>query len=373
METLASIAKWLLAAPRGLFAHTRLILAIHALGIFALCLYPQQLPGQEDEKPPEAKPPTASDPASPDALKEGTLDLSARIYLPDKNGIPRLVPNVRLSDVYELTTSQGRRGDGDSLPAYKFDQFVVEAKVDGKVVDLRNRVTLTLNEAAQKVTSVPLRLQSFLLTQVPEFEGPGTSQLQLGRSELPGYVWWLQAEPKTTHTVTLVGQSSVQSEGDRQSLQLTLPGVLATVELTLPATFQDVVARGQGGEQLTEQVKDGSRLVSIRCNGGDLNISWRTGSASQPSLGAIELTNNTRWTIDDPASTWEADSELSVRAHGDNPVDKLVVELPVGAEWIPSDIPQPLQYAISKEEPTAAKTTNRLIVKHGPPGAGCVG
>ncbi|MCC6512305.1 MAG: hypothetical protein IT423_24620 [Pirellulaceae bacterium] len=326
----------------------------------SICLAARPAGAQDEERPPEPKPtepkPAEPKPADittyPDVLKEGTLDLSARVYLPDGRNKPFFFPNMRVGELLDMSRAQARRAEGGDLPTYTFDELTVEAQVNGDVADIRSRVRITLNETALKVTDIPLRLQSCLLSEPVKFEGQGKSQCQVGRNEQPGYTWWLQAEPNSTHMATLVGQTVVQTEGERQSLQITLPVALATIELTLPPSSQDVSVRGQGGELLREEPAVGSRKVSIQCQGGDINVSWRTTNESKLVVGAVEATSKTRLRIDDPRDPWEADTEISLRAHGEATVDSLIIDLPEGAQWIQSATSPTEQYSISAEDPT---------------------
>ena len=313
---------------------------------------------QDDEKPPEPRP--ADVPNLPDVLKEGTLELKARLYLPDGKGEPRFVPNLRLGDLLDMVRAEASRSEGADLPTYTFDELTLEARVGADAANVTARARVTLNENALPVTSIGLRLQSCQLSQPISFEGEGKSQWQVGRSE-PGYTWWLRAEPNTTHTATLVGQSVLVSEGDRQSLPLSLPPAPTTVELVLPANCQDVRARGPGGELLRSEPNDddNEHKVVVRCNGGDINLSWRNGTAGTPTAGAAVATSETRLKIDDPREVWEAETEFTLRAFGEAPVETLTVELPLGAQWLPSPATVTEQFTIREITSTTNETSEQ--------------
>lgn len=306
---------------------------------------------EEEVQPPE--PPAADVPVLPDVLKEGTLELKARLYLPDGKGDPRFVPNMLLGDLLDMIRAQASRSEGADLPTYSFDNLAVQAKIDSDVADVTARAQVTLGENALPVTAIGLRLHSCQLSQPIEFEGGGQSQWQVGRSE-PGYTWWLKAEPNTTHHATLVGQSVLVTEGDRQSLPLSLPAAPVTIDLYLPAGCQDVRVRGQGDELLRSEANEGAQKYVVRCNGGDINISWRSGNDGQPVVGAAAATSETTLRIDDPREAWEAESEIKLRAYGESPIDSLTIELPEGARWLPSPPTSTEQYTITEVQPTAA-------------------
>ena len=305
---------------------------------------------QEDEKPPEPRP--ADIPNLPDVLKEGTLELKARLYLPDGKGDPRFVPNMRLGDLLDMERAQALRSEGADLPTYTFDELKVTARVGAEVADIAAHAKITLSENAMAVTQIGLRLQSCQLSEPITFSGDGKSQWQVGSKE-PGYVWWLKAEPNTSHSATLTGQSAVVSEGDRQSLSLALPAASVTIEAYLPANCQDVRVRRQGDELLHSESRNGEHKVLVRCTGGDVNISWRSGNDGKPVTGAAEATSKTRIRIADPREAWDGETTLTVQAYGQSPVDTLIVDLPEGAEWLPIPSSTTEQFIIEEVPSTA--------------------
>lgn len=307
---------------------------------------------QDDEKPPEPRP--IDVPNLPDVLKEGTLELKARLYLPDGKGDPRFVPNMLLGDLLDMERAQASRSEGAELPTYTFDEFKVTVRVGGEVADITARAKITLSETAMAVTQIGLRLQSCQLSEPITFEGEGKSQWQVGSKE-PGYIWWLKGAPNTSHAATLVGQSVVVSEGDRQSLSLSLPAAPVTIEAFLPANCQEVRVRGHGDELPRTEVRDGEHKVVVRCSGGDVSISWRGGSEGKPIAGAAEATSKTSLRIADPREAWDGATTIAVRAYGESP-DTLTIELPEGAEWLPMPSSTPNQFTIELLPTTATNT-----------------
>ena len=310
----------------------------------------------QDEDPPEPR--TNETPAPPDVLKDGTFDLSTRVYLLDKRNRPVFVPTT-FEQYLDRATAAARRAEGGDAPHYAFDEFFVQARALGKVADVEARVKITLNELARKNNEIPLRLHTCLLTEKAKFEGAGTSQIQVGSSTQPGYTWSLQAESNTMHSVKLVGQSVVQTDGDRHFLPFALPAALCTVQLTLPANIQDIMVRGQGGELTSDEPVEGGRRLSIKSLGGDLNVSWRTGNESKSAVAAAEARSMTTLRIDDPREAWLGDSSITVTAQGDAPIESLVVELPEGSERLASDKQRPDQYTLVVDEKNPRKLTIR--------------
>ena len=314
----------------------------------------------QDEDPPEPR--TNETPAPPDVLKDGTFDLSTRVYLLDKRNRPVFVPTT-YEQYLDKATAAARRAEGGDAPHYTFDEFVVQARVTGKLADVETRVKVTLNELARKNTDIPLRLQNCLLSEKATFEGAGQSQVQVGLNTQPGYTWLLQAESNTMHSARLVGQSVVQTEGDRQILPFALPAALCTVQVTLPANIQDVKVLGQGGELISDEPIEGGRRVTVKSLGGDLTVSWRTGSDSKSAVGAAEAQSSTSLRINDPREPWLADSLITVTAHGDSPLETLVVELPEGSERLATDKQRPDQYSIIVDEKNPRKLTIRAAAR----------
>ncbi len=314
----------------------------------------------QDENPPETRPPEPLTP--PDVFKDGTLDLSGRVYILDSRNKPVFVPTT-FEQYLDRAADAARRADGGDAPRYTFDEFLVQARVVGKVAEVDARVKVTLNELARKITDISLRLQSCMLTQKAAFAGDGKSQIQVGRNSQPGYTWWLQADASTTHTATLTGQSVVQTDGDRQSLLVALPAALCTVQVSLPANIQDIVVRGQGGELTSDEPIEGGRRVTIKSQGGDLNVSWRNGSDSKPATGAVEAISKTRLSIDDPREPWLAETLINLRTYGDSPIDTLVVELPEGSQMLPADKQALDQYTIVVDEANPRKLTIRAAAR----------
>lgn len=310
----------------------------------------------QDEDPPEPRP--NETPAPPDVLKDGTFDLSTRVYLLDKRNRPVFVPTT-YEQYLDKATAAARRAEGGDAPHYTFDEFFVQARVVGKVAEVEARVNITLNELARKITDIPLRLHSCLLTEKVTFEGAGKSQIQVGRNAQPGYTWWLQAESNTLHSAKLLGQSVVQSDGDRQSLSVALPSAVCTLQVILPPNIQDMVVRGQGGELISDEPIDGGRRVTIKSQGGDLTVSWRTGSDTKSAVGAAEAFSVTSLRIDDPREAWTAESLITVTAHGDSPIESLVVELPEGSERLATDKQVAEQYTLVVDEKNPRKLTIR--------------
>ncbi len=298
-------------------------------------------------------------------LKDGTLDLTARVYILDSRNKPVFVPTT-YEQYIDRASEAARRAEGGDAPRYTFDEFLVTVRVAGKVADVESRIKVTLNDLARKITDIPLRLQSCLLTERATFEGDGKSQIQVGRNGQPGYTWWLQASPSSTHSARLVGQSVVQSDGDRQSLLVALPAAVCTVQVTLPSNIQDIVVRGQGGELTSDDPIAEGRRVTIKSQGGDLNISWRTGSDAKPMAGAAEAISKTRLRIDDPREPWLVESLISVRSHGDTPLETLVVELPEGSQLLPADKQAVDQYSLVVDENNPRKLTIRTLSRANP-------
>lgn len=314
----------------------------------------------QDENPPESRPPEPVMP--PDVFKDGTLDLSGRIYILDSRNKPVFVPTT-FEQYLDRAADAARRADGGDAPRYSFDEFLVQARVVGKVADLDARVKVTLNDLPRKITEISLRLQSCMLTQKPTFESNGKSQIQVGRNGKPGYTWWLQADATTTHTATFVGQSVVQSDGDRQSLLVALPATMCTVQVSLPANIQDIIVRGQGGELTSDEPFEGGRRVTIKSQGGDLNVSWRTGGDSKPAAGAVEAMSKTRLSIDDPHQPWLAETLINLRSYGDSPIDSLVVELPEGSQLLPADKQSVDPYTVVVDETNPRKLTVKAAAR----------
>lgn len=314
----------------------------------------------QDEDPPEPKQSEANTP--PDVLKDGTLDLTARVYILDSKNKPVFVPTT-YEQLLDRAADAARRADGGDAPRFAFDEFLVQARVVGKVADVEARVKVTLNELVRKRTEIALRLQSCLLTEKPVFDGNGKSQIDVGRTAQLGYTWSLQADANTSHSVRLVGQSVIQTDGDRQSLLVSLPPTISTVQVSLPANIQDIIVRGQGGELTSDEPIEGGRRVTIKSQGGDLNVSWRTGSDSKPAAGAAEAISNTSLRINDPREPWLAESSITVRTHGDTSIESLVVELPEGSEWMPAEKQPTDRYSFVVDEANPRKLTLRAAAR----------
>ncbi len=341
--------------------HTAIAAACSGLVLLIGCLISQASACAQEQDPPETRPTETS--APPDILKDGTLDVTARVYMLDSRNRPFYVPNLTYEQYLDSASAASRRAEGGDAPNYKIDQFVVDAKVNGKVAEVQNQVKLTLNELARKITDVPLRLQTCLLTEPPKFEGEGKSQLQVGLNSQPGYTWWLQAETNTTHAVTLKGQTAIQSDNDRQSILFALPLALCTVHVDLPANIQDIVVRGQGGEVTSDEPVEGGRRITIKSQGGDINVSWRIGSEAKPTAAAAEAISTTRLRVDDPRGPWIVESVINLRAHGDSRMETLVVDLPEGSQWLASDNPTDDQYTVIADETNPRKLTLRASAR----------
>ncbi len=310
----------------------------------------------QEEDPPEPRPSEA--PAAPDVLKDGTLDLTARVYMLDSRNRPVFVPTT-YEQYLDKASAAARRAEGGDAPHYAFDEFTVQARVVGKVADIDARIKITLNELARKVTDIPLRMQSCLLTEKVTFEGEGKSQIQVGRNAQPGYTWWLQAETNTMHAARLVGQSVVQTDGDRQSLLVNLPAAMCSIQVGLPTNAQDIMVRGQGGELTSDELNSSGRRITIKSQGGDVNISWRTGGDNKPAAGAAEAISKTRLRVDDPREAWLAETTINLRAHGDTTVETLVVELPEGSQYTAADKQISDPYVVNADENNPRKLTIR--------------
>ena len=212
----------------------------HSCQVLASLLLTSALLAQETERPQD---PRAADlPSLPDVLKEGTLKLDARLYLPDNKGEPRFVPNMLLSDLLDLANADASRLEGAALPTYTFDELKLDVQIAASLANITAQATVTLNSNALPVTDIPLRLQSCQLSEPINFVGNGKSQWQIGRKE-PGYTWCLQAEPNSTHVAKLTGQSALNLEGDRQSLQLTLPSARTTIAAQAPSAVHGVLEK----------------------------------------------------------------------------------------------------------------------------------
>ena len=320
----------------------------------------------QDEDPPEPKPATET-PAPPDILKDGTLDVTARVYILDSRNRPVFVPTT-YEQYIDKASAAARRAEGGDAPLFKFDELSVDATVQGKVAEVHTEVKITLNELARKVTDIPipLRLQSCLLTRPIEFKGEGKSLPQVGRDH-PGYTWWLQAEPNTQHSATLVGQTAVQVEGDRQLIQFALPATVSTVQVTLPANIQDIKVRGQGGEVTSDEPMENGRRVMIKSLGGDIQVSWRNSNDAKPTVAAAEATSITRLRVDDdPREPWLAETVIKLRSHDESPkspIETLTVELPEGSEWLPIENQSGEQYDLVLDANNPRKATVRAATR----------
>ncbi len=296
----------------------------------------------QDEDPPEPRPNEL--PAPPDVLKDGTFDLTTRVYLLDKRNRPVFVPTTY--EQYLDKDIAARRAEGGDAPSTRSMSFWCRP-CGGKVAEVEARVKITLNELSRKNTDIPLRLQNCLLTEKVAFEGVGTSQIQVGAT-LSG----LHLEFASRNQHDAFGQTGRPKrypiDGDRHTLPSLCRPALCTVQVMLPANIQDIMVRGPGGELTNDEPIEGGRRLTIKSQGGDLSISWRTGSDSKSAVGAAEAKSSTTLRIDDPREAWLAESLITVTA-ADSPIETLVVELPEGSERLASDKKRPEQFAIPEQ------------------------
>ncbi|MFO1062586.1 MAG: hypothetical protein U0892_01760 [Pirellulales bacterium] len=292
-------------------------------------------------------------PKLPEVLKEGTVPLQARVYLPDGRGEPRFVPNIRFAEFLEIMSAQAARTEGSSLPGTTFEAVECRVNVNGKLCDIGARVRIAVSPEAPPVSVIELGFGNCRLAKAPTFEGEGTSLWQVSPKQA-GYVWWLKASPSTAHTAVLEGQALVTTDGDREVLELSVPAAPTTLSLEIPKHYTDVRLKAASGEIIDRISGTDTDTIQVRSSGGPMSLNWQVGTVGKRNVGATEIKSRTVLQVDDPRSSWEADSKITLRQFGDAPSDMFTVVLPPGSAWLPLPLSLTQQYSVTLEGPDAA-------------------
>ncbi len=332
---------------------------LRALLLFAVCFqYLQVVAAQEAEQDESPAAPKLSNPtALPNVLSEGTLDLKLRLYLPDEQGNPVLLPSERLEDYVEYKRKQkAQASPRGQLPSYVIDEVVVTAQVNKSYAVMSAKFDVTLSDTEAAMASIPLRFDSCQLTETPSLTGEGVSLVEVRGTDV-GYRWFIQGLPASKHSAVLRGEAVVTREGERNELKISLPLARSTVSVKLPPKVIDENVRGQGGE-IVERIVNGDDVeLRIAGSGGELSISWRE-SDTQSRVSAVEATSTTRMQIDDPRQPWKVSTDVTLRWFGRDTNERVVLELPNGARWLQLPLSVSEQYSISYQADESAAPTN---------------
>lgn len=264
--------------------------------------------------------------AFPNVIEGGVLKTQARLWFPDEDGRPVLVPDSSLEEMYRLRAE--RSGGADGASQWNFETF--DVTIDA--TDVNSRVAMVgvdievRRGATKRTTTIPLRLNSLRLSEPPTIE---KSDDQAFRPTADGYAWRLGANSDASPKLALRGKTVVSRDGDRRLMTITLPMTQARILLRLPDSVSDVRTRDPN-DVIEPQKAEGYTAVTILSVGGDVELSWSIGD-SQTQLAAVEARTETTFDIRDPSQVWTAETNVDLRWYGVQAGRNISIALPAGA------------------------------------------
>ncbi len=294
-------------------------------------------------------------------------------YLKNEKGDLEPILGFTYKDFYRLYRLEKKLQQGAKPPEFRFAKASFQGTVANGRAELRAEFEIVASQAGW--IRVPLALASAIMTEPPKRDESGkqAGEQMLLNDASEGYVLWLSGEQGQTHSIVLERLvAPVEVSGDESRLRLALPRSLTTadVRLSVPLASAEVTTSDAATVVSTKAAGDAATDIAVTARGGDLLISWRSGSdGATQTAHVVEATSAIRATIDDRSILWEA--QLTVR-NLNGPLESFDVRLPAGAELDPvapggyivsisGESPRILHVALRK--PTTEPATIRLVCR----------
>ena len=277
-----------------------------------------------------AQPPVDSPaPPKPTKVEDETEIREAKteiFHLRDAQGNLVKVANLSLEEFEQLYKLRRQLLGSKSPPEFAIEEVVYtgQATAMHATLNVRLKMRLVAQQAKQEWIRIPLGLASTVLQGAAEHAGPGDFFIVLDRAD--GYVCWLKAPPKTSHTINLKLITTLKIAGDETRLMIAGPLARSRFQKFRVATDKAKVVDTELSVT-TQASGPGTTDLTFDFSGGELQLAWLGGGrmAQQPKVQLL-ADSTTRMTIKSPQQI-TAQSELTISAAGGN-VTSFEVRLP---------------------------------------------
>ena len=277
-----------------------------------------------------AQPPVDSPvPPKPAKVEDETEIREAKteiFHLRDAQGNLVKVANLSLEEFEQLYKLRRQLLGSKSPPEFAIEEVVYtgQATATHAILNVRIKLRLVVEQANQEWIRVPLGFASTVLQGAVERTGPGDFFVALDRAD--GYVCWLKAPPKTSHTINLKLITTLKIAGDETRLTIVGPLARSRFQKFRVATDKAEVVDTELSVT-TQPSGPGTTDLTFDFSGGELQLAWLVGGrmAQQPKVQLL-ADSTMRMTIKSPQQI-TAQSELTISAAGGN-VTSFEVRLP---------------------------------------------
>jgi hypothetical protein len=312
---------------------------------------PEEAGSLRTAEPGKTPPAAAAEPAGSESARVEEAK-PALYYLKDKQGNLQAVPNFTFEDFEELYRLKHQLAQGDQRPRYSIQQISATGAVVGEHAELTIQFHILVRE--EQWVRVPLHLDQAMLSEPPQYQGPGEQFLHFeGESE--GYVLWIRGPAGQQHQVTLKLLLPLANVGEQPRLKLLAPRATAS-ELKLKVPLGDAVAKvSEGATLLPPNAGKNETEFTVLGLSGDFELTWYKAGARVAEVPAVlEAVAAVASRIDSRGIT--ADATLSVKSYG-AAFDRFRVRLPPESELVPNNS---AAYAVVPLEAGKA-ATQRLV------------
>ncbi len=248
-------------------------------------------------------------------------------YLKDMKGNLVAVPDFSYEEFRELYDL--KRQLARPQPRYSIQRVAAVGSVTGDRAELT--VVFRVLVTTDRWVGVPLRLGEGLLTDVPEYKGPGEQFVNFqGRQE--GYVSWIRGQAGQIHELTLKMLVPLLRNGDQSRLLVSAPyATSAELRIKLPVT--DPVVRLSKGATVVGSARTGNGAeLTVRGFEGEFELAWSKAADADNAAGAAGVLEATgEITVRIETSSLQSEAQLLVRKHR-GMLESFRVRLPPGAE-----------------------------------------
>jgi hypothetical protein len=277
-----------------------------------------------------AQPPVDSPvPPKPAKVEDETEIREAKteiFHLRDAQGNLVKVANLSLEEFEQLYKLRRQLLGSKAPPEFAIEEVVYtgQATATHATLNVRVKVRLVAEQASQEWIRVPLGFASTVLQGAVGHDGPGDFFVALDRTD--GYVCWLKAATKTSHTINLKLITILKIAGDETRLAITGPLARSRFQKFRVATGKAEVVDAE--LSVTSQASGpGMTDLTFDFSGGELQLAWLAGGRmTQQAKVQLLADSTTRMTIKSPQQI-TAQSELTISAAGGN-VTSFEVRLP---------------------------------------------
>lgn len=310
---------------------------------------------------------TANSSESPDPLDDRAAKIREvtplMFYLRNENGDLVYVPDFSF-ERWERLVRIARNLSDPERPGFVIEEMRAEGIARDKWVDLDITFTIRRRESVESADDdswicVPLRLNSAVLRETPQFQSSGKHFLTFD-DEQDGYQCWIQAAPDTTHTIQLPLSVPLDTTAGENLFRLQAPLPLAShlsfrvPEKTAEGTIENLVDNTSRPLTFDTQPAGGGEF-STRGVRGKVLLRWhKTRDSSNTATTRLDVFGSITVTANELSQEIRSEGRFVVRGFG-GPIESFRVRLPPGMRFRESAEPGYQVEPIAEDAPQADK------------------